>query len=116
MPSFYEKEDGAALSVTINKFIHVFAHKVPYMGVKCMYDDVEEHHDWHSRRIRKEVDVDHVAVSRAIAGDEQDGGFRLLGTFRNLHQNSMRPQLFLPHLATEFDLVDAVVSSKFCGR
>lgn len=45
MPSFYEKEDGAALSVTIDKFIHVFAHKVPYMGVKCMYDDVEEHHD-----------------------------------------------------------------------
>lgn len=45
MPSFYEQEDGAALSVTINKFIHVFAHKVPYTGVKCMYDDVEEHYD-----------------------------------------------------------------------
>lgn len=45
MPSFYEKEDGAALSVTINKFIYTFAHKVPQMGVRCMYDDVEEHHD-----------------------------------------------------------------------
>lgn len=45
MPSFYEQEDGAALSVTINKFIYVFAHKVPNMGVRCMYDDVEEHHD-----------------------------------------------------------------------
>ena len=45
MPSFYEQEDGAALSVTINKFIYVFAHKVPQMGVRCMYDDVEEHHD-----------------------------------------------------------------------
>ena len=45
MPSFYEKEDGASLSVTINKFIYVFAHNVPQMGVRCMYDDVEEHHD-----------------------------------------------------------------------
>lgn len=45
LPSFYEHEDGAALSVTIDKFIHVFAHKTQYMGVKCMYDDVEEHHD-----------------------------------------------------------------------
>jgi D-glycero-alpha-D-manno-heptose-7-phosphate kinase len=45
MPSFYERDDGAALSVTINKFIYVFAHKVPHMGVRCMYDDVEEHHD-----------------------------------------------------------------------
>lgn len=45
MPSFYERDEGAALSVTINKFIYVFAHKVPQMGVRCMYDDVEEHHD-----------------------------------------------------------------------
>jgi len=45
MPSFYQQEDGAALSVTINKFIYVFAHKVPHMGVRCMYDDVEEQHD-----------------------------------------------------------------------
>ena len=45
MPSFYEKDFGAALSVTINKFIYVFAHNVPQMGVRCMYDDVEEHHD-----------------------------------------------------------------------
>ena len=45
MPSFYEQEDGAALSVTIDKFIYVFAHKVPHMGVRCMYDDVEEQHD-----------------------------------------------------------------------
>lgn len=45
MPSFYEREDGAALSVTINKFVYVFAHHTQYTGVKCMYDDVEEHHD-----------------------------------------------------------------------
>jgi len=45
MPSFYEKEDGAALSVTINKFIHVFMHRAPHMGVKAMYDSVEELYD-----------------------------------------------------------------------
>jgi D-glycero-alpha-D-manno-heptose-7-phosphate kinase len=45
MPSFYEKEDGAALSVTINKFIYVFMHKVPQMGIRCMYDTIEEHFD-----------------------------------------------------------------------
>jgi D-glycero-alpha-D-manno-heptose-7-phosphate kinase len=45
MPSFYEKEDGAALSVTINKFIHVFMHRATHMGVKAMYDSVEELYD-----------------------------------------------------------------------
>ncbi len=45
MPSFYEQEDGAALSVTINKFIYVMTHKVPHMGIRCMYDDVEEQYD-----------------------------------------------------------------------
>lgn len=45
MPSFYEREDGAALSVTIDKFVYVFAHRTKYTGVKRMYDDVEEHHD-----------------------------------------------------------------------
>lgn len=45
MPSFYEQEDGAALSVTIDKYIYTLVHKVPHMGVRCMYDDVEEHHD-----------------------------------------------------------------------
>jgi D-glycero-alpha-D-manno-heptose-7-phosphate kinase len=45
MPSFYEKEDGAALSVAINKFVYVFTHRTQYTGVKRMYDDVEEHND-----------------------------------------------------------------------
>lgn len=45
MPSFYEKEDGAALSVTINKYIYTFVHTVPQLGVKCMYDNVEDLHD-----------------------------------------------------------------------
>lgn len=50
LPSFYEKEDGASLSVTINKYIHVIAHQVPNMGVKVMYDDVEELHDLEQMR------------------------------------------------------------------
>lgn len=50
LPSFYEKEDGASLSVTINKFIHVVAHQVPNMGIKVMYDDVEELHDLEQMR------------------------------------------------------------------
>lgn len=50
LPSFYEKEDGASLSVTINKHIHVVAHQVPNMGIKVMYDDVEELHDLEQMR------------------------------------------------------------------
>ena len=42
MPSFYEKETGAALSVTINQFIYVCVHKTPNLGIKVMYDQIEE--------------------------------------------------------------------------
>jgi D-glycero-alpha-D-manno-heptose-7-phosphate kinase len=42
MPSFYEKEDGAALSCTIDKFIYVCLHKTPHLGVRVMYDVIEE--------------------------------------------------------------------------
>ena len=45
MPSFYEQERGAALSVTINKYIYVFSHNVNYTGFRCMYDTIEEHLD-----------------------------------------------------------------------
>ena len=45
MASFYEKEDGAALSITIDKYIHVFVRKVPHNGIKTMYDKVEECQD-----------------------------------------------------------------------
>ena len=45
MPSFYRKEDGAALSATIDKYIHVIAHKTPHLGVRIMYDTVEEFSD-----------------------------------------------------------------------
>lgn len=42
MPSFFLKERGAALSVTINKYIYVMAHKTPHLGIKTMYDAVEQ--------------------------------------------------------------------------
>ena len=45
MPSFYEKESGAALSVTIDKYIYVMRHETPHLGVKIMYDTIEEYPD-----------------------------------------------------------------------
>lgn len=41
LPSFYSIENGAALSVTINKFIYVVLHKTPNIGIKTMFDNVE---------------------------------------------------------------------------
>lgn len=45
MPSFYTREPGAALSVTIDKHIYVSVHKTPYFGIKVMYDSVEQFND-----------------------------------------------------------------------
>ena len=45
MPEFFEKERGAALSVTIDKYIYVMVHKTPHLGIKIMYDTIEEFPD-----------------------------------------------------------------------
>ena len=45
LPSFYEHEDGAAFSVTIDKFIYVCVHKTPHCGIKFMYEDVQHVYD-----------------------------------------------------------------------
>ena len=45
MPAFYEKQKGAALSVTINKYIYVMLHHTPHLGIKTMYDKIEEFPD-----------------------------------------------------------------------
>jgi D-glycero-alpha-D-manno-heptose-7-phosphate kinase len=45
MPEFYTREKGAALSVTIDKFIYVMVHKTPHLGIKIMYDTIEEFPD-----------------------------------------------------------------------
>lgn len=42
MPSFFLRERGAALSVTINKYIYVMYHKTPHLGIKTMYDTIEQ--------------------------------------------------------------------------
>ena len=42
MPSFFLKERGAALSVTIDKYIYVMMRKTPHLGIKTMYDTVEQ--------------------------------------------------------------------------
>lgn len=41
LPSFYTKENGAALSVTIDKFIYVASHETPYNGIRTMYETIE---------------------------------------------------------------------------
>ena len=45
LPSFYNKEPGAALSITIDKYIHIFAHAVPFTDIRLMYDTIEEYPD-----------------------------------------------------------------------
>ena len=45
MPTFYEKQKGAALSVTIDKYIYVMLHHTPHLGIKTMYDKIEEFPD-----------------------------------------------------------------------
>jgi D-glycero-alpha-D-manno-heptose-7-phosphate kinase len=45
MPSFFSKERGAALSVTIDKYIYVIVHETPNLGIRIMYDTVEQYHD-----------------------------------------------------------------------
>lgn len=45
MPSFYTKEAGAALSITINHYIYCLLHKTPRLGFKMMHEQVEECED-----------------------------------------------------------------------
>lgn len=45
IPSFYQHEDGAAFSITIDKHIYVTLHKVPHLGVKVSYDKIENVED-----------------------------------------------------------------------
>lgn len=42
MESFYLKESGAALSITIDKYIYVFARNTEHSGIRVVYDHVEE--------------------------------------------------------------------------
>ena len=42
LPSFYEKEKGAALSCTIDKYIDVIVRENPNHGVRTVYDEIDE--------------------------------------------------------------------------
>lgn len=42
MRSFYSQEQGAALSVTIDKYINVCIHKTPNRGIRIMYDEIQD--------------------------------------------------------------------------
>ena len=41
LPAFYHKEDGAALSVTIDKYIYVMVHSNFNKGIRLKFDEVE---------------------------------------------------------------------------
>ena len=41
MPSFYNKEYGAAISATIDKYIYVMVHDTPHLGIRTVYDIIE---------------------------------------------------------------------------
>ena len=45
LPAFYKQEMGAALSVTIDKFIYVCVRRTPNIGIKTMFDSVEQVND-----------------------------------------------------------------------
>lgn len=57
MPAFYERETGAAFSITINKFVYVCAHLTPQPTIRVMFDTVQELDDLSlmDHRITKEM-------------------------------------------------------------
>jgi D-glycero-alpha-D-manno-heptose-7-phosphate kinase len=43
LPAFYSREEGAALSITIDKYIYTFVHETKHTGIKTMLvDDIQE--------------------------------------------------------------------------
>jgi D-glycero-alpha-D-manno-heptose-7-phosphate kinase len=58
LPAFYHKEDGAALSVTIDKYIYVMVHNTFNSGIRLKFDQVE-HAD-------KLDDIQHVITKEAL--------------------------------------------------
>lgn len=58
LPAFYHKEDGAALSVTIDKYIYVIVHASSNPGIRLKFDKVE-HAD-------KLDDIKHVITKEAL--------------------------------------------------
>src|ERR1700735_3485663 len=47
LPAFYHREDGAALNVTIDKYIYVMVHRTFNGGLRLKFDDIEHATDLH---------------------------------------------------------------------
>lgn len=45
LPAFYQKEKGAALSVTIDKYIDVMVRSNPFSGIRTIFDQIDEVND-----------------------------------------------------------------------
>lgn len=58
LPAFYQKEDGAALSVTIDKYIYVMVHPTFNSGIRLKFDQVEH--------VDKLDDVKHTITREAL--------------------------------------------------
>lgn len=58
MAAFYSRSPGAALSVTIDKYINVCLHDTPNRGIRTMYDQVDEQNDLDS--------IDHIITREAL--------------------------------------------------
>jgi D-glycero-alpha-D-manno-heptose-7-phosphate kinase len=58
LPAFFHKEDGAALSVTIDKYIYVMVHPTFNPGIRLKFDQVE-----HAEKLD---DVKHIITKEAL--------------------------------------------------
>lgn len=58
LPAFYHKEDGAALSVTIDKYIYVMIHPTFNQGIRLKFDQIE-----HANKLD---DVKHTITKEAL--------------------------------------------------
>ena len=58
MSAFYQREPGAALSVSIDKYINVCIHETPHKGIRIMYDQVEEQNNLES--------LDHIITRESL--------------------------------------------------
>lgn len=67
MPAFYERETGAAFSITINKFVYVCTHLTPQPTIRVMFDTVQELDDLSlmDHRITKEM-LDYANIRSGI--------------------------------------------------
>jgi D-glycero-alpha-D-manno-heptose-7-phosphate kinase len=69
MPSFYNKEDGAALSFTIDKYVYVSIHNTITPGIRTAFDTVET--------FNKIEEMNHPITQQALAFANIEGGISI---------------------------------------